>query len=165
MHVLGTQNNISVLLSFNLREDWFLRMKNTHFRLGFTRFLVISGPWAHHYFSRQAREVILMGPRTGNDQKTGKTRRKWVFFILRNQSALKLKKVVHITVYYFSLEIELNWHKIRLWNSITSNLMSRLSNLMRVEVWSFIKRFSTASTKFGGSLFLNRRSWRKSDRK
>ena len=99
MHVLGTQNNISVLLSFNLREDWFLRMKNTHFRLGFTRFLVISGPWAHHYFSRQAREVILMGPRTGNDQKTGKTRRKWVFFILRNQSALKLKKVVHITVY------------------------------------------------------------------
>ena len=74
-------------------------MKNTHFRLGFTRFLVISGPWAHHYFSRQAREVILMGPRTGNDQKTGKTRRKWVFFILRNQSALKLKKVVHITVY------------------------------------------------------------------
>ena len=100
MHVLGTQNNISVLLSFNLREDWFLRMKNTHFRLGFTRFLVISGPWAHHYFSRQAREVILMGPRTGNDQKTGKTRRKWVFFILRNQSALKLKKVVHITVYF-----------------------------------------------------------------
>ena len=76
-------------------------MKNTHFRLGFTRFLVISGPWAHHYFSRQAREVILMGPRTGNDQKTGKTRRKWVFFILRNQSALKLKKVVHITVYSF----------------------------------------------------------------
>ena len=103
MLVPGTQNNISVLLSFNLREDWFLRMKNTHFRLGFTRFLVISGPWAHHYFSRQAREVILMGPRTGNDQKTGKTRRKWVFFILRNQSALKLKKVVHITVYYFSL--------------------------------------------------------------
>ena len=100
MHVLGTQNNISVLLSFNLREDWFLRMKNTHFRLGFTRFLVISGPWTHHYFSRQAREVILMGPRTGNDQKTGKTRRKWVFFILRNQSALKLKKVVHITVYF-----------------------------------------------------------------
>ena len=84
----------------NLREDWFLRMKNTHFRLGFTRFLVISGPWTHHYFSRQAREVILMGPRTGNDQKTGKTRRKWVFFILRNQSALKLKKVVHITVYF-----------------------------------------------------------------
>ena len=74
-------------------------MKNTHFRLGFTRFLVISGPWTHHYFSRQAREVILMGPRTGNDQKTGKTRRKWVFFILRNQSALKLKKVVHTTVY------------------------------------------------------------------
>ena len=74
-------------------------MKNTHFRLGFTRFLVISGPWAHHYFSRQAREVILMGPRTGNDQKTGKTRRKWVFFILRNQSVLKLKKVVHTTVY------------------------------------------------------------------
>ena len=77
-------------------------MKNTHFRLGFTRFLVISGPWTHHYFSRQAREVILMGPRTGNDQKTGKTRRKWVFFILRNQSALKLKKVVHITVYSFT---------------------------------------------------------------
>ena len=100
MLVPGTQNNISVLLSFNLREDWFLRMKNTHFRLGFTRFLVISGPWTHHYFSRQAREVILMGPRTGNDQKTGKTRRKWVFFILRNQSALKLKKVVHITVYF-----------------------------------------------------------------
>ena len=67
-------------------------MKNTHFRLGFTRFLVISGPWAHHYFSRQAREVILMGPRTRNAQKTVKTRRKWVFFILRNQSSRKLKE-------------------------------------------------------------------------
>ena len=47
----------------------------------------------------QAREVILMGPRTRNAQKTVKTRRKWVFFILRNQSVLKLKKVVHTTVY------------------------------------------------------------------
>ena len=47
-----------------------------------------------------AREVILMGPWTGNAQKTGKTRRKWIFFVLRNQNSLKLKKVVYITVYF-----------------------------------------------------------------
>ena len=47
-----------------------------------------------------AREVILMGPWTGNAQKTGKTRRKWIFFVLRNQNSLKLKKVVYTTTYY-----------------------------------------------------------------
>ena len=42
-----------------------------------------------------------MGPWTGNAQKTGKTRRKWIFFVLRNQNSLKLKKVVYTTVYFF----------------------------------------------------------------
>ena len=48
-----------------------------------------------------AREAIMMGPRTGNAQKTGKTRRKWVFFnstieIVRNLkiSMLQLAIVV-----------------------------------------------------------------------
>ena len=48
----------------------------------------------------QAREVILMGPWTGNAQKTGKTWRKCIFFVLRNQNSLKLKKVVYTTVYW-----------------------------------------------------------------
>ena len=56
----------------------------------------------------QAQEVLLMGPWTGNAQKTGKTRRKWVFFILRIQSALKLKKVVHTTVYGKLYKVLLN---------------------------------------------------------
>ena len=47
----------------------------------------------------QAREVILMGPWTGNARKTGKTRRKCIFFVLRNQNSLKLKKVVYTTTY------------------------------------------------------------------
>ena len=56
----------------------------------------------------QAQEVILMGPWTGNAQKTGKTRRKWVFFILRIQSALKLKKVVHTTIFGKLYKVLLN---------------------------------------------------------
>ena len=51
----------------------------------------------------QAREVILMGPWTGNAQKTGKTWRKCIFFVLRNQNSLKLKKVVYTTVYSVSV--------------------------------------------------------------
>ena len=64
----------------------------------FASFSGISGPRAHHYFSRYAREVILMGPWTGNARKTGKTWRKSIIFVLSNQNSLKLKKVVYTTV-------------------------------------------------------------------
>ena len=40
----------------------------------FTRFLVISGPWAHQYYFSSLPREVMMGPRTGNDQKTGKTK-------------------------------------------------------------------------------------------
>ena len=40
----------------------------------FTRFLVISGPRAHQYYFSSLPREVMMGPRTGNDQKTGKTK-------------------------------------------------------------------------------------------
>ena len=48
-----------------------------------------------------AREV-MMGPRTGNAQKTGKTRRKWVFFnstmeIVRNLKISMLQLAITLT--------------------------------------------------------------------
>ena len=48
-----------------------------------------------------AREAIMMGPRTGNAQKTGKTRRKWVFFnstmeIVRNLKISMLQLAITV---------------------------------------------------------------------
>ena len=40
----------------------------------FTRFLVISGPRTHQYYFSSLPREVMMGPRTGNDQKTGKTK-------------------------------------------------------------------------------------------
>ena len=40
----------------------------------FTRFLGISGPRTHQYYFSSLPREVMMGPRTGNDQKTGKTK-------------------------------------------------------------------------------------------
>ena len=57
------------------------------------------------------REAIMMGPWTGNAQKTGKTRRKWVFFnstmeIVRNLkiSMLQLAIVNIVTIFCHKLQ-------------------------------------------------------------
>ena len=73
-----------------------------------------------------AREAIMMGPRTGNAQKTGKTRRKWVFFnstieIVRNlkismlQLAITHYSLVHVALnpFFFSfLRPKIFWHLV-----------------------------------------------------
>ena len=51
-------------------------------------------------------------------------------------------------IWHFSLQNRSNCHKIQIWGSIFFNLTPRSSNLVRFKAWSFIKRFTTASTKF-----------------
>ena len=76
-----------------------------------------------------AREVILMGPWTGNAQKTGKTRRKWIFFVLRNQNSLKLKKVVYTTVYFWQSLFAENINEQR-------NITSTIYLITYVQEWN-----------------------------
>ena len=93
MLVLGTQNNMCVLLFSNCVRIDFSGWKIPYFCLGFTRIL---GPIITSLPSLRSNTD---GPWTRNAWKMGKTHWKWEFFILRNQSALKLKKVVYTTVY------------------------------------------------------------------
>ena len=51
-------------------------------------------------------------------------------------------------IWHFSLQNWLNWHTIRILSLISFNLTPRSLNLVKFEVWSFIKRFTTASPKF-----------------
>ena len=51
-------------------------------------------------------------------------------------------------IWHFSLQNRPNWQQIQLFTSILFNLTQRLSHLMILQAWSFIKRFTTASTKF-----------------
>ena len=49
-------------------------------------------------------------------------------------------------IWHFSLQNWLNWHTIRILSLISFNLTPRSLNLVKFEVWSFIKRFTTASS-------------------
>ena len=51
-------------------------------------------------------------------------------------------------IWHFSLQNWLNWHTIRILSLISFNLTPRSLNLVKFEVWSFIKRFTTASSIF-----------------
>ena len=63
--------------------------------------------------------------------------------------------------WHISLQNCSNWPQIQVLNSIVFNLMPRLSNWMILQAWSFIKRFTAASTKFRKIGF---EFWRKLDR-
>ena len=51
-------------------------------------------------------------------------------------------------IWHFSLQIWLNWLIIQILTLISFNLTSWSLNLVKFEVWSFIKRFTTASSIF-----------------
>ena len=89
---LYTGNNVYVVLLFIIIKNNFIRIDSYmyyffQFQCGlisedekypfpprFTRFLVISGPRTHQYYFSSLPREVMMGPRTGNDQKTGKTK-------------------------------------------------------------------------------------------
>ena len=51
-------------------------------------------------------------------------------------------------IWHFSLQNWLNWHIIQILTLISFNLTPWSLNLVKFEVWSFIKRFTTASSIF-----------------
>ena len=71
---------------------WFLRLKNIHFHLGFARFLGISGPRAHHYFSRYRSRSNTDGPLDRKCPKNGQNAAEMDIFRPQESKLTKTKK-------------------------------------------------------------------------
>ena len=102
----------------------------------------------------QQKTPAVLVPKNAISKQSGNT----VSSTLQNSRKL-------FVIFDFPLKIKFNWRKIQLVDQISFNLMPRLTNLATVEVWSFIKRFSMASTKFRKIEAVGVKNRRKSDRK